>query len=175
MKKEEFRAYVMTEEPIPKLTPEEAFQAGKRGDMSGYDAAGRACARAIIKFGERHPDRWERIQSIYRELRRFRNFKFSSPEHAQEVAERILRDNGVDRFRHYPDWTHDRLSIHPGWDIQTARRQLSQGIVLAAIELLHELADDELNKQENEIGPTGFMWSWALNSAIYLTSEVEAT
>jgi len=36
MNKSEFRQYVLREDPIPKLTPEEAFEAGKRGDGTAY-------------------------------------------------------------------------------------------------------------------------------------------
>lgn len=123
MDKEEFRTYVMREDPIPTMTPEEAFEAGKRGDLSGYDAASRACARAIISFAERHSDRWKRIQDIYSKL--------------EGISDGMKR----------------------------------QDIVIEGIKLLHELADDELTKTENEIGPTGYMWSWAVMAAITLTEK----
>jgi len=121
--KEEFKAYVMREDPIPTMTPEEAFEAGKRGNLSGYDAAGRACARAIIKFTERHPHRWQNIQNIYSGLHRL-----------SDLMER-------------------------------------QRIVLEGIKLLDELADDELKKEQDEIGPTGYMWSWAVMTAVTLTEK----
>lgn len=38
----------------PKLTPEEAFEAGKRGDLTGYDAAGRKCARLLYEAAQRN-------------------------------------------------------------------------------------------------------------------------
>lgn len=171
--KEEFRAYVMEETPVPKVTPGEAFEKGKRGDLSGYDAAGRACARAVVKFSERHPDEWEKILSIYRGLRKFQSNKFSSTKQAQKAAEAILRDNGSDRYKKYPDWTYDRLSIQRTWDTKTAKEQLSQGIILTATEILGEIKDEELEEAIDSIGPTVFMWSWAVNSAAYITQKEE--
>lgn len=43
-------------EPLepPKLTAEEAFEAGKRGEFSGYDAAARKCARLLYEAAQQN-------------------------------------------------------------------------------------------------------------------------
>ena len=58
MTKEEFRQYILSAEgeELPKFTPEEAFEAGKRGDHSAYDLAGRKVACTLFRFFERHPE-----------------------------------------------------------------------------------------------------------------------
>lgn len=58
MTKEEFRRYILSAEgeELPKLTPKEAFEAAKRGDLSAYDLAGRKVACALLRFFERHPE-----------------------------------------------------------------------------------------------------------------------
>ena len=58
MTKEEFRQYLeyAVMEELRRMTPEEAFEAGKRGDFSQYDLAGRKVAVALLRFFERHPE-----------------------------------------------------------------------------------------------------------------------
>lgn len=171
--KEQFRSYIMEKTPVHDITPEEAFEAGKRGDMSNYDAAGKECTRAILRFAKRHPTDWTKIQLVYKGLRRFQKLKFLTPEDSQKyVEEKVLGENGISRYKKYPDWTYDRLRLHPSWNLKDSKDQLSQGITSAATDLLDELQDEELKREIDKIGPTGFMWSWAVNSAVYL-SEVE--
>lgn len=58
MTKEEMRLYIESVEgqEIPKRTPKEAFEAGKRGDFSAYDLAGRKVALSLLRFFERHSE-----------------------------------------------------------------------------------------------------------------------
>ena len=58
MTKDEFRRYVLSaeKEELKRMTPEEAFEAGRRGDLSQYDLAGRKVACALLGFFERHPE-----------------------------------------------------------------------------------------------------------------------
>jgi hypothetical protein len=47
---------ILWAEPLepPKLTPEEAFEAGRKGDLSGYDAAARKCARLLYEAAQQN-------------------------------------------------------------------------------------------------------------------------
>gem|GEM_PF-6459105 len=56
--REEFRRYILSAEgeELPKLAPEEAFEATKRGDFSTHSLAGRTVAYALLRFFERHPE-----------------------------------------------------------------------------------------------------------------------
>lgn len=56
--REEFRRYILSAEgeELPKLAPEEAFEATKRGDFSTHSLAGRKVACALLRFFERHPE-----------------------------------------------------------------------------------------------------------------------
>jgi hypothetical protein len=58
MTKEEFRQYILSaeHEELKCMTPQEAYEAGMRGDMSQYDLAGRKVALALLRFFERHPE-----------------------------------------------------------------------------------------------------------------------
>lgn len=58
MTKEELKQYILSAEgeELPKLTPKEAFEMGKRGDHSAYDLAGRKVACVLLRFFERHPE-----------------------------------------------------------------------------------------------------------------------
>lgn len=58
MTKEEFRQYILSaeKEELKRMTPQEAFEAGKRGDLTQYDLAGRKVALALLRFCERHPE-----------------------------------------------------------------------------------------------------------------------
>lgn len=58
MTKGEFRQYILSaeKEELKRMTPQEAFEAGKRGDPTQYDLAGRKVALALLRFFERHPE-----------------------------------------------------------------------------------------------------------------------
>lgn len=56
--KEEYRQYIESseKEELKQMTPEEAFEAGKRGDLTQYDLAGRKVSLSLLRFFERHPE-----------------------------------------------------------------------------------------------------------------------
>ncbi len=176
--KEQLRAEIMQEVKVPTLTPKEAFEAGKSGDLSGYNAAGNACCRAIVKFAERYPDKWAIIQKMYRDYMAFRSGKYASTDEVQNAAIKLFLDNSIERIKSYPKsefgpaWKYDRLEKPGWWDVETALSQLGQNILGTVYDYLDSIADEELKKVQDEIVPTGFMWSWAVNTATWLLDEV---
>ena len=121
MTKEEFRQYLLSTEgeELPKFTPEEAFEAGKRGDLSGYDLAGRKVACALLRFFERHPE--------------------IDPQQTHYI-------------RAEPEREQVREASKPRLEI-------------------NEILDEQAKREIDEIGPTGFMFGWALGSVKWLLEK----
>jgi len=171
MTKEEFREYIFKEDPVPEMTPEEAFKKGMEGDLSGYDAAGRACARAIYKYLNENPDVLKKIIALYRGWDEIKMKEWKSEKDLQKATRELYTSLGISYIKDYGDCQFDRTEVY-GHGISHALHSLGQDIVLAAEDLIDE-SHPIIRKALEEIGPTGFMWSWALNAAIYLLEDTE--
>lgn len=184
MNKEEFRKYIYGEpHEVPRITSEEAFKEGIKvgkgllpSGMSGYDSAGRYLCRSVIAFSQRVPEKWKQVDEIYKDMNALMTKeKFENPQEAQAKAQEILQKHGFKLIEKKKtgnhNWIQNRTFIHPSWNLDTSISQLRQDIVMAALERFDELMDEELKADLDKMGPTGFMWSWAVNSAIYLLSD----
>ncbi len=111
MDKKEFRESLYSDPLEPqRMTPTEAFEAGKRGDLTAYDSASRKIARVILEWAEKDSGNKQTF------FERYDNPKYPN-----------LKAGGV------------------------------------------ELDDiPEIKKVVDEVGPTGFMYSWAVESINWL-------
>jgi len=169
MTKEEFREYIFREDPVPEMTPEEAFQKGMEGDLSGYDAAGRACARAIYKYLKENPDVLKKIIALYKGWDEIKKKEWKSEKDLQKATRELYGSLNIPYIKDYGDWKYDRTAIY-GHGIDHSLHNFEQDIVGAAVDLIDE-SHPIIKKALKEIGPTGFMWAWALNAAIYLLED----
>lgn len=123
-------------EPLepPKLTPEEAFEAGKRGDLSGYDAAGRKCARLIYEVAQKNC----KVGCVLGKL--------------SKISKNVGRYLKEETAHHqvWQDWFLDMDGY---------------------LSYVFEKEAPEIQKMIDEVGPTGFMWGWAVQAAIGALKE----
>lgn len=119
-------------EPLepPKLTLKETFEAGERGDFSGYDAAARKCARLLYDAAQKNCMVGKVLGQIHK---------------INERVSQYLKKGSTEHHQLWQAWFLDLVSF--------------LGYVL-------EKEEPEINKQIKEVGPTGFMWGWAVQAAI---------
>ena len=85
-------------EPLepPKLTPKEAFEAGKRDDLSGYEAAGRKCARLVYEAAQKNC----KIGDVLGKMSKI-----------GETVGRYLKEESTEHHQVWQDWFLDMQSF----------------------------------------------------------------
>lgn len=124
-------------EPLepPKLTPDEAFEAGKRGDLSAYDAAARKCARLLYQAAQENC----KVGYVLGKMSKVGN-----------EVDRYFRRGSTKHHQLWQSWFLDMDSY---------------------LSYVLEKEAPEINKAINDVGPTGFMWGWAVQAAIGALKE----
>lgn len=173
--KEQFREYVMGSEVPKKRTLEEAFEAGKSSDMSGYDANGCKCCREIMRYFNAHPDILVKCLRWRERSREVLNAKYGTADALAAAFIGAMRECGIPRWAKYlkdgekkDGCIGDRWSIITHFGVDHTLHCLGQDAVMHGMDLI-DGSDLIIKKVMDDVGPTTFMWSWAYNSALWLS------
>jgi hypothetical protein len=128
---------ILWKEPLepPKLTPEEVFEAVKKEDFSGYDAAARKCARLLYEAAQKNC----KIGYVLGKM-----------SEISEKVSRFFKKGSTQHHQLWQDWFLDMDDF------------LSYAL---------EKETPEIQKAIDDVGPTGFMWGWAVQAAIGALKE----